>query len=720
MPQQRLRARDGVFPVVALWTGLWLATTVGVAAAQNTGPAGNQSATAQATGYQDLVAQGKALLKADKLEEAVAKFNAAIQQAQADGQSTATRSYLYCLLGLVQTQGGSALRADAIASLQKSVELDPESADCRLELAKSQYADKQYSEAKRSADAVAAQTGVDAALLTEAVALAKRAQVMALFADGRRLLKGREADAAAARIKEATDGAEAAGLAKDERSLLHYVRVLALREAGRDREAIDEARVAIALSPKDAELHLELAQALFDTDQFVPARQAAEEALRLGLGESDDQASAKQLVKNAKTEALHERFTFYGSASFGYDSNVLQSGNVQTIAGRCASCGTTQTSRQTNTSTMMSRLDQLRAALMMLTNELVSNYPSAINKVYATPTPSVAEWDLPISVNFDLAGRLFSVGTFETWLGYRFYQYFMTSAGFDHDAYNMQEHTVPFSISWKPTAWLQLRPRIEGFANFTGLKAFAPYQGGMLAVVDAVFIEGARFRTRLLYQHQLRRSFNRTDDTYLDGDRDDARLTQELRLKFGAIRLRGQLSYRFRSDRTGVFEDTSGVPFTAQVPRIDGSIVDVTFGNFLYRAPLGYLSHDVSTRWRLNVPWDLELAIGGDFEYRAYSGDYSAVFVPMRVQFPCPREATACTPGSMVTVPTSAATLELPATQRIDKTITADLMLGKTLPHGFSLDLSYVFLVNFSTIANALDNRNYTKHQVLLSAGYAF
>ncbi len=49
-----------------------------------------------------------------------------------------------------------------------------------------------------------------------------------------------------------------------------------------------------------------------------------------------------------------------------------------------------------------------------------------------------------------------------------------------------------------------------------------------------------------------------------------------------------------------------------------------------------------------------------------------------------------------------------------------DFGVAKSLPAGFSLDLTYTFLRNGSNIANGIDNRNYTKHSILLTTYYSF
>lgn len=722
MPSQRQRAKSGASLlrlVLAGLTGLSGQVWAQQQPLPGARPADATPLPPAGPSYSDLVSEGKALLKADKLDEALAKFSAAIARAEAESSSPATLAGLHCLYGLAQSQAGARLRNQTIASLRKSLELDAGNADCRLELAKAQLADKQYVEARDSAQAVLTQPDSDDSLRAEAKTVLRRAQIFVLFSEARQLLKAHQASLAAQRLKSAIEQAQDSDLAPEERALLHYVRVLALREDGEEQEIVSEARAAIKLTPSDADLHLELARALFELDQFKPARAAAQDALRLGLSDADDQREAETLARRAKTEALREQLSFYGSVTFGYDSNVLQGANVQTINGTAVTSARSSGQNQTMTGGMTATRDQLRLALNQLLNELIANYPDAIRRTYASPAPSVSEWDLPITISFDLSGRLFRFGTFETRLGYQFYQYFLTSAGFDHDAYNRQEHTVPLQLNWQPFSWLLLRPHLDVTTSFTGLRSFAPYQWGLYAVVDATFIESRKLRTRLFYQHQLRRSYDRGNDAYLDADRDEAKLTQELRLRGTTVGLRAQLSYRLRSERTGAFTGSVDLPLESDLLMTAMSRLLGTFHN---RSPLSYLGHEVATRFRLSVPWDIELITGASFEYRGYSEDYTATFTPTRIAIPCPRGATSCTAGSMVTVPSSTTVgdIVLPSTTRIDKTVGFDLSVAKSLPLGFGLELGYSLLVNFSTIESALDNRNYSKHQVTLNGSYIF
>lgn len=669
--------------------------------------------------YQALVSEGKALLKADQIDAALAKFSAAVAQAEAESRPAPTLASLYCLYGLAQGQAGAAKRPEALATLSKSVALDGSNPDCRLELAKLQLADKQYEQALGSARVALTQADSDPALAAEASALLTRAEVLGLFFEARQQLKAHQATLAAERLRQAIVRAKDSDLAAEERALLHYVRALALRESGEDEPAVREVRAALQFTPDDADLHLELAKALFDLDQFGPASQSATQALRLGLADADDQTAAAKLAKRAKTEALRERLSFYGSVSFGYDSNVLQGSSVQTVGDRSQSSAFASSSPRTARQTLLADCDPTRAAASPPLSDIIANYPEAVRRCYATPTPSVAEWDLPITVQLDLSGRLLRVGKLETWLGYQFYQYLMTSVAYDHDAYNRQDHTIPLLLTLQPVSWLLLRPHLDAFFSFTGLRSFAPYQGGLYAVLDVTFIAGRMLRTRLLYQHQLRRSFDRSNDAYLDADRDEIKITQELRLRGRTLGLRGQLSYRLRSERTGSFDNSASLSF-----EVEDMMTTTTrsLGTFSYNSPLGYLGHEVATRFRLSIPWSLELLVGGSFEHRTYSDDYTATFSPTRITFPCPRGASFCMPGSQVSLPSSSnfPTLDLPAAQRIDKTAGFELAVTKTLPQGFGLELSYALLFNFSSIASYVDNRSYRKHQVTLAATYAF
>ncbi|HNK44929.1 MAG TPA: hypothetical protein PKL17_09115, partial [Pseudomonadota bacterium] len=65
-------------------------------------------------------------------------------------------------------------------------------------------------------------------------------------------------------------------------------------------------------------------------------------------------------------------------------------------------------------------------------------------------------------------------------------------------------------------------------------------------------------------------------------------------------------------------------------------------------------------------------------------------------------------------------TLDLPATVRRDSLLSVDAGITKTLPAGFSIDLTVTFMRNVSNIANGIDNRNYSKLTTMLGIYYSF
>jgi hypothetical protein len=512
-----------------------------------------------------------------------------------------------------------------------------------------------------------------------------------LAREARALLKAKETERALARMKEALALGDKDGLAADERGLLLYQYALMLERAGDSGAALRSLREAAKLAPGDADIQLELALQLLADDQFGAAEQAADAALRLGLAEADEKKEAARIKAQARLGLLHERLTLYGGISFAFDSNVLQSARSETIAG-------------INPSAPL-RQQLSRAELQKLRTELgtAEGFRQAI--------PPQQELDLPLTLSLNLGGRLAGNKVAELWLGYSFSQLLMfsperstvtlsdgsTSVVKDHDSYSLQEHAANLNLFISPAPWLSLRPRFEGFANFAGLSSFAPFQGGFNAALDALFIESSRLRTRLLYQHQLRRSFDRVNDRELDADRDEVRLSQELRLRGESVRVRGVLGYRFRSERSGRLElFLPGEPVGAECsmpPRV--STGEMPF--VCYRSTLSYQGHEASLRARISLPHGVELVPTVSYEYRTYPEPYRHFRSPLL-----------------------ASSTEIYSVRRSDHLVNAGLAVEKELPRGFSLELGYAFTSNSSSIANALDNRSYTKHVAQLTAGYSF
>lgn len=528
-----------------------------------------------------------------------------------------------------------------------------------------------------------------------------------LALEGRKLLKEKDGPGAVAKIKAALVLSDKEALAADDQALMQYLLSLAAMRSGDEELALTAISAAVRLCPKEADYQLELASQLVAAERNSEAKQHAEEALRLGLSSEDDRKDAQRIVKQAKSAMLHERLSLDFSASVGFDSNVIQGGQAETIGG-------VPTGTRKNSESAQTFQTRLRERNRELISGLYRDYRSAILSNYNEPIPSTAEFDVPITLSMDLGGRLLGTAKTELWTGYRFTQIMMTSPVLDHEAYSLQEHVVPLRLQWQAARWLWLRPRLEGFANFTGLSSFAPFQGGITAVFDMLFIESSRFRTRVLATYQLRRSFDRAYD-YLDGNRIDGKVSQELRINPGGrVSVRGQLSYRFRADLSGFLDQSVEL----QVLSPNGSTI--TVGNYDYRSPLSYFGHEVGTRWRLMLPASVDMSLGGSADFRGYREDTTASYSANQLTVPCVT-AIGCSGSGTVTIPRDGSTtIALPSVRRRDVLASIDFGISKTLPAGFSLDLTYTFLRNASNIANGIDNRNYTKHSVLLTTYYSF
>lgn len=559
---------------------------------------------------------------------------------------------------------------------------------------------------------------------------------LTLAKEGRQLLKAKQVAEAVAKLKEAVQAAERDKLDPAEQAVVHYIYALCLLRADKDDEALAELQLAVTRDPKDTEVRVLLAAQLLSANQAERARTEAEVALRLGITDKEDLETAHKVLKRARSQLLHDRLVVGASASFAYDSNVLQGGPIIQIANK--SLRTMRASQALATA--------IRNGIPLLSLALADRYYTSL--VYTTPSPQTSEWDLPLNLDLDITGRLLGRSKVELWLGYRFAQTLMTAGGAEHDDYNFQQHSLPLRLELKPASWSFIRLKAEGFVNFTGLREFSPYQGGLNAGGELWFIESPRWKTRLGYEHQLRRSFKKAEDGYLSGDRDEVKLTQELRLRGPAVKARGTLGYRFRAERSGVFStdqdfnlDTNltmqapprpsnclplapaqpcTYPALVIDPETGQNVVDpvtgkyeVSLGYYSYNAPLSYFSHELSTRWLVVVPHGVELTAGFSWEQLRYPEPYTATFTQLLVP------VDSADIGSWPVSP-RAIVLRLPEEQRTDNRFTVLGGVRKKLPHDFSLELTYSFYKNISTIANYLDNRGYDKHVVQLAGDYSF
>lgn len=534
-----------------------------------------------------------------------------------------------------------------------------------------------------------------------------------LAREGRALLKEKQIAAGVARLRQALALGLSAGVpAEDEAGLREALAMglLKLKRPAETGEAIAEYRAAAALQQKDAQLRIGLAGALLRADDYDGAIAAARQALALGA-RGEDADDARDLLRDALDQRLHDRLQIDAAVAYGFDSNVLQGFQRETIAGR---------------STVAPR-GQVR--------------------FLRTLAPIVSQWGLPLNLSLELGGRIAGTRRLALWGGYRFFQTVMTYAQQgqdpsgndlpDRDTYHLQEHTFGLRLQGTPLAWWTVKLRAEGFVNFTGLQQFSPYLGGVTGTLDNTFIESARLRTRVLYSHQFRTPLTKnvecivTDlrqadcltfnsfgvnaygdqNAYLAGNRDQARVHEELRTRF----VRAQLGYQFTSDLTADLEAV--VPIDRMDPAHQGAVIagncsyadllgmekgkakqalaDLVADCAVYHAPLAYQGHQVYLTLRALLPHGVDVFATARYEHLAYAGTYRLSGLRDRVD-------------------------RITPTQRVDHRISLDAAVSKELPRGFLVELGYGLIDNLSNIDNIVDNRSYFKHTVLLSAFYSF
>ena len=113
------------------------------------------------------------------------------------------------------------------------------------------------------------------------------------------------------------------------------------------------------------------------------------------------------------------------------------------------------------------------------------------------------------------------------------------------------------------------------------------------------------------------------------------------------------------------------------------------------------------------MPGDVDLLANFAWEYLSYPEPYTATFT----RYLAPVDNSDI--GNWPVDPTPSR-FALPEQRRVDNRFTVLVGVNKKLPRGFSLELTYSYLRNLSSVANYLDNRNYDKHVAQLEVEYTF
>jgi tetratricopeptide (TPR) repeat protein len=531
-------------------------------------------------------------------------------------------------------------------------------------------------------------------------AVSPRDRVYTLAQEARLEFKaGRRAEAVS-RLEEAVAEADRLQLDAKARANLRHMLGLSLTARGDDRRAIVEYRRATELDSSDAELQLDLAEALSAQNETGPAAAAAERALALGLS-GDDADRARQIAKQgSRRGGLRERLRIDANVTIGFDSNAANGEEYQTIAGK---------STRGATANQLARLGQVRQFRALSEDPELSPqvYQRTVTNDYRTASPSRAQSSLPLDLGLSVFGRPVASGSSELWLGYRFAQTFMLFAQQDDSAllpdantYHLQQHSGVVRVNGKPRESIDLNGSVEGFVNLSGLSGITPFLGGLLVSLNGAFAEPHKMRTLASVNYRFRRAFDQPLDGYLNGNRLQVKLVQELRL----ARVAPHLSYRLTYDATGVLSVQAPLSIM-YTPSTDPSATPTAekLGTYTYNAPLTYHGHQLSLGASFELPASLKALAALRYEYRGYTDVYFATYLGSPV-------------GSIPALPSFA----LPEEKRVDHLISLDVAASRALPKGFALDLAYGFMHNLSNIANVLDNRTWSKHTIFLAARYSY
>ncbi len=524
------------------------------------------------------------------------------------------------------------------------------------------------------------------------------ARILILAREGRRDFKAGRTEAALQKLRQASEDGEREPIDRDARVQIHLMYAWALYSSGDAAAAQAQAERAVELNPSDADAQHDLAELQLENGQRDQAAQTAQRALDLGLS-GQSAAEMRAIVRGGRPDSWRSRLHGQASVTLGFDSNAAQGDDYQTIAGKSTrGAAKNQTERLGNVRIFRSlREDPILGTTV---------YQRAVVADYQTALPAQNQAALPLDLALAVRYSFVKTQTADVSAGYQFAQLFMLFAqSADNnllpsaETYHLQRHTLSLVGQLQPKASIDITARLDGFVTMSGLSRFTPFQGGLLASAYGVFSQSARWHTHAELSYLLRQSFDQANDGYLNSHRIRALVGQELRWRF----LRPLLSYRFTYDASGVLQvqaplsimyASSALPTDPPQP--------ASLGTYTYNAPLSYHGHQLSLGSTATLPLGIDAMAALRYELMGYTGAYTATYVGNNV-------------GSIPPL----APFDLPAVQRLDHRFSVDVGASKALPYHLRLGVAYGLLVNLSNMANALDNRNFSKHSVLLSLSYS-
>jgi tetratricopeptide (TPR) repeat protein len=259
----------------------------------------------------------------------------------------------------------------------------------------------------------------------------------------------------------------------------------------------------------------------------------------------------------------------------------------------------------------------------------------------------------------------------------------------DHQDYSLQDHNLRLRGEWSPSSLFHVGLMGGEELQFSGLSGFRAFQNVLTAEPSIAFDELPTTSTSLRLRLQKKTALDHNYD-YYTGSRVEVRLGQ--RLRWG--NLRGELAVRHRRERIGTRTATLLQVGTSQSfkfrKRKPTDPVDEA--SYVYVAPYAYDSNALLAS--VEVGGRLRLMADASAEILNFRGDNMVYFE----------------------VPTMGIDRLYQSQNRRDLHLTGSLALAARLATHVDLVLRYDVTDNRSTLVLDVDNRNYLKHVVSLTA----
>jgi hypothetical protein len=260
----------------------------------------------------------------------------------------------------------------------------------------------------------------------------------------------------------------------------------------------------------------------------------------------------------------------------------------------------------------------------------------------------------------------------------------------DHQDYSLQDHNLRLRGEWSPSSLFHVGVMGGEELQFSGLSGFHAFQNVLTAEPSIAFDELPYTSTSLRLRLQKKSALDHDYD-YYSGSRVEVRLGQ--RLRWGAVR--GELALRHRRERIGTRTATLLQIGTSQSfkfrKRKPTDPVDEA--SYVYVAPYAYDSNAALASVEVGLG-RLRFTADASAEILNFRGDNRVYFV----------------------VPTMTIDRLYQSQHRRDLHLSGSLALTAKLGTIADLVFRYDIIDNRSTLVLDVDNRNYLKHVVTLTA----